>query len=287
MVSPFPTLAVELIGFICSSLERPDLFALRLVCRDLNLKTFHYFIHTCFTRLEINLSRNSLQSLKELSEYEELRLQVQELVIWGSDDIWRDLTFNRNPSDHHLVALSLDRDELCDIHFKFVNCRSFEFYSLDLYLRRNVNSLSFIERLSFANDLPSLQELHLSTIKIPEDVLSRLILRFRKSLRTIFIRFTIIGAHGGWSSIFREWKGKFPLLDRINLNVLKEVWGNSRMTATLFPALYDSPRAPGTENFKLLMVRFDGKPVAVEYKGPRINDALEMLASSAVSNELD
>lgn len=70
MVSPFSTLAVELIEFISSSFERPDLFALRLVCRDLNLKSFHYFSHACFTKLQINLSRKSLLGLKEISEWQ-------------------------------------------------------------------------------------------------------------------------------------------------------------------------------------------------------------------------
>ncbi len=127
MVSPFSTLAVELIELIASSLERPDLFALRLVSKDLNLKTPNYFSRTCLTKLWTDLSCNSLHNLKEISAHEEFRHQVQTLSIEGQNDIGLGFMWNRHSSGH-LVAPLRGRDELRNILLDLVNCRSFHIH---------------------------------------------------------------------------------------------------------------------------------------------------------------
>lgn len=142
------------------------------------------------------------------------------------------------------MALSLGHDELRDILLNLVDCRSSQIHSLNLYLRGDINTLSFIERLSSADNLPSLQELSLSWIKIPEEVLSRLILRFRESLRKISFHLAIIAADGGWSSTFREWKGRIPLLDSITVGNLRSPGGTVGWHHNLPPTRQQSSR-PG------------------------------------------
>jgi hypothetical protein len=43
MVCQLPILSVEVVELVARSLEPTDLFSLRFVCRELNLKTLHYF----------------------------------------------------------------------------------------------------------------------------------------------------------------------------------------------------------------------------------------------------
>lgn len=104
MVSKLCTLAVELIELIAGVLEPADLFSLRLVCKELNEKTFQYFSHTCLTTIRTDLSRKSLQELEELSEHEQLRHHVRTLLTKGPNDMGRGFSWDRHPSGHLLAS---------------------------------------------------------------------------------------------------------------------------------------------------------------------------------------
>ena len=135
MTAGLPTLAIELAA---SRLGPADVFALRLVCKELNLITFHYFSRMYFYTLRTVLSRRDLQALNGISQYEQLMHQVQTLLIarrWGG--IGSSVTWNRHPSGQ-LIAHSegrdeLREDELRDILLNLVDCRSFQ-------IRRNIES---------------------------------------------------------------------------------------------------------------------------------------------------
>jgi len=128
MVSKLCTLAVELIELIAGVLEPADLFSLRLVCKELNEKTFQYFSHTCLTTIRTDLSRKSLQELEELSEHEQLRHHVRTLLTKGPNDMGRGFSWDRHPSGH-LLASQPGVQMLQDILLNnLVNCRSFHIY---------------------------------------------------------------------------------------------------------------------------------------------------------------
>ena len=118
MTSTLPTLAPELIDIIATNLEHTDLFALRIVCKSLSLKTLHKFARECFHTLQTDLSYKSFQYLKEISEHEGLRHHIQRLCIEEDENgIFRDdSTWVRNPSGY---------DQLRRILLNLVNCRSF------------------------------------------------------------------------------------------------------------------------------------------------------------------
>ena len=70
MDSKLSTLAIELIELIICESEPADLFSLRLVCRALNHKTLQCFGQTCLATLRTDLSYQSLQRVREVSEHE-------------------------------------------------------------------------------------------------------------------------------------------------------------------------------------------------------------------------
>ncbi len=86
MSSKFPTLAVEIIELISAFSDPADLRSLRLVCRELNRKTLHYFGLANFATVQTDLSRDSLQRIQNISESEHLAVHVQCLHIKHADD---------------------------------------------------------------------------------------------------------------------------------------------------------------------------------------------------------
>ncbi len=77
MSSKIPTLANEVIELIATFPEPVDLRSLRLVCRELNKKTLHYFRLANFTTIQTDLDRKSLQRLQNITKSEYLAVHVQ------------------------------------------------------------------------------------------------------------------------------------------------------------------------------------------------------------------
>ncbi|KAJ5715544.1 uncharacterized protein N7483_012725 [Penicillium malachiteum] len=126
----FPTLPVELIELIAESVESVDsdsLLDLRLVCRDLQKKTFNHFARRFFSSIRTDLSEESLSRINALSRHEELRPHVQGLAFMLQNGIGRGLVWNRHSwgslsSPMEIEQIRRLRDNLVN---NLINCRSF------------------------------------------------------------------------------------------------------------------------------------------------------------------
>ena len=138
MSSKLPTLAMEIIELISTFVEPADLRSLRLVCRELNNKTLHYFGLASFAIVQTDLSRKSLQRLQNISDFENLAVHVQCLHIKHTDNgkLGQGFDWRRHQGD--LVANQLDGANLLrDVLVKrLLKCRSFQIDSYDEYQPR-------------------------------------------------------------------------------------------------------------------------------------------------------
>lgn len=126
MALTLPSLHIEVVELIAHALEPNELFSPRLVCKVLRQKTLHAF-GTCFTTIGTDLSRNSLQKLRVVSENAQLKQHVQTLLIRkGEDDtLGQGFQWHRHPADHTEAPLP-GFEELQDILVhNLPNCRSF------------------------------------------------------------------------------------------------------------------------------------------------------------------
>ena len=142
---------------------------------------------------------------------------------------------------------------------------------------------SFLERLSLASSLPRLQQLNLSYVKVEENLLSRVILRFCDSLRGLSFQHAVMDFGGTWRSAIREWGIKLKSLEYILLEAIFEKNGGSYLY-TDFPLLIDDPVVPDTGGYEFTLIMVNrctpSKVRGVQYKGPRMDKALEKLAAS-------
>ncbi|KAJ5618528.1 hypothetical protein N7528_006639 [Penicillium herquei] len=126
----FPTLPVELIELIAQSVESVDpnsLLDLRLVCRDLQKKTFNHIARLFFSSIRTDLSEESLSRINALSRHEVLRSHVQGLAFMLSNGFGRGLVWNRHPWGPLSAPMEIEqlrrlRDNLVN---NLINCRSF------------------------------------------------------------------------------------------------------------------------------------------------------------------
>lgn len=376
------SLAVELIEIIAIALEPADLCSLRLVCKELDKKIFHYFRRMCLATFQTDLSRKRLQELEALAADEERRHHVRTLLIKGPSEFGQGFAWVRYRSgSRSLSAPPPGVQRLRNILLnKLVNCRSFRIccdqeeegsyksdyptaseavaiiltmiaetglpvksFSVDfknghraaLQLRRlrdlqfskpefktawsHLQELSiaptstfdplewavdlvtyaiglqmlklnlrsdvdtwFIRNLSHTATLPKLQELKLSYSRVPAEVMSKLLLRFRGSLRVLSFQVVLIQSGGTWVSVFKQLSSELPLLESFSVLHLKEFKPEDRI---MFPALTDNPVVPGSQGrkFSLIEREYRGQPriFGVSYRGPAMNAALEMLGRSA------
>ena len=328
MTSQLSTLPIDVFDIIACILKdggyKDTILRLRLVCHELNQKTLYSVGRFFFAWVWTDLSDDSLQRMKNISEHEHFRHYPQNLLFSGFDhDYGTGAT--RHIDGRSRTPLS-EVELLCEVLLRgLVNCRSFHFIdygysnyvtganvidvffaiitetglpvksfnyeysfartrgvdstpldqmqgqtgrfkyswshlqelilysrvfpeqtkqlnwlaglvlsapnlqSLSLYSDKHGNGDSYpdfsplFERLSLGDTLPNLQQLDLSAIGVQEELLSRVMLRFRESLRGIrFWRVLIL--HGGtWPSAIRNWEGKFPLLKSFHLVRVGEV----------------------------------------------------------------
>ncbi|KAL8894758.1 MAG: hypothetical protein Q9207_008421 [Kuettlingeria erythrocarpa] len=139
MSSKLSTLAIEVVETITALLDPTDLRSLRLVCRALNEKTLRDFGLADFATVHTDLSRKSLQRLRDISESSHLAFYVQHLHIKYADDdgkLGRGLDWCRHPSGclaeepPNSGGATLLRDILAQ---KLLQCRSFHIHSYDEY----------------------------------------------------------------------------------------------------------------------------------------------------------
>ena len=131
MTPKLSSLPTELIELIASKVGPRDLLATRLVCRDLDEKSFRSVGETVFSEFHSDLSCCSLRKLKELSEHEHFRNHVRALLIREPLGFRNESFWPRHP-DGHLTALlpriEILRKVLID---GLVNCRDFTILSPD------------------------------------------------------------------------------------------------------------------------------------------------------------
>ncbi|OGE56142.1 hypothetical protein PENARI_c003G10807 [Penicillium arizonense] len=123
----FPTLAVELVELIASFLEGDTLLDLRLVCREIQKKTFHHFARRFFSSIKTDLSDDSLRRINSLSRNSELRSYVHGLAFMLHNGVGRGLVWERHPWGPLSAPLEVEairslRDNLIQ---NLTNCRSF------------------------------------------------------------------------------------------------------------------------------------------------------------------
>lgn len=125
--SLFPTLAVELVELIASNAESQSVFALRLVCRDLQKKTFHHFARRFFSSVKTDLSEESLVRINALSQNAALRPYVHGLAFMLQNGVGRGLVWDRHPWGPLSAPLEVDAIRLLQNNLiKYLtNCRSF------------------------------------------------------------------------------------------------------------------------------------------------------------------
>jgi len=169
MSSKFPTLAVEIIELISAFSDPADLRSLRLVCRELNRKTLHYFGLASFATVQTDLSRDSLQRIKNISESEHLAVHVQCLHIKHADDgrLGRGLDwclYQWTSLTDQLGGADVLRDVLVN---KLLKCRSFHINSYDEYqTHRETDSLIPSDALGIVMSLVAEADLALRSFTV-------------------------------------------------------------------------------------------------------------------------
>ncbi|KAJ5550302.1 hypothetical protein N7535_001756 [Penicillium sp. DV-2018c] len=124
---PLCSLPVELVQSTAAFLDAEGLLNLRLVCRDLQKKTFHHFAQRFFASFKTDLSYESLSRISALSQNVDLRPYVQSLAFVLQNGVGRGLVWHRHPWGPISAPLEVEairslRDNLIQ---NLTNCRSF------------------------------------------------------------------------------------------------------------------------------------------------------------------
>ncbi|EKV06674.1 Cyclin-like F-box [Penicillium digitatum] len=122
-----PSLPVELVELVAEFIDADGLIALRLVCRELQRKTFHHFAQRFLSSIKTDLSEDSLHRINALSQNVELRPYVNGLAFTLQNGVGRGLVWDRHPWGPISAPLEVDairslRDNLTQ---NLTNCRSF------------------------------------------------------------------------------------------------------------------------------------------------------------------
>ncbi|RJE20997.1 hypothetical protein PHISCL_06667 [Aspergillus sclerotialis] len=127
MTSSICLLATELLEHIASHLNPEDILALRLTCRDVEEKTFHFFCCQFFKHLRTDLSRSSLARINALSKHKQFKQCVQGLEVDLGTGLGRDIVWERHSWGP--LASPLLVEEIQNLKntllYDLVNCRSF------------------------------------------------------------------------------------------------------------------------------------------------------------------
>ena len=122
------TLSTEIVENVAKNLQRPELFSLRLVCKDLYNKSIWTFAQL-LSVIKTDLSAQSLEKLVAMSDSVHLAPHIRTLQVPAAKEgyLGRGFEWIRNPSgclvDPLAGAFSILQDILTN---KFINCRSFQ-----------------------------------------------------------------------------------------------------------------------------------------------------------------
>ena len=185
----------------------------------------------------------------------------------------------------HLEELDLSftlTSELCDLAMGLITQAS-NLRNLTLSID-NYESESFLDHLSRAEKLPELQKLHLSSMWVMSDSVSRL-LQLIGGLRVLSFQYVML-ADGSWKSAFQEIRKNLPLLEDISVKRISD--SNSDATSMDFGGIAEDPIVPETNGRRFELVRKKvrrvEKTIGVSYEGPRMDQALQILGNSLDSS---
>ena len=129
----FPT---EIFQMIAENLERPELYSLRLACRDLYKKSLVPFARL-FSTIKTDLSAQSLQKLEEISDLAHIAPHIHTLHFHPEEDerlLGRGFEWSRDTRGGLMDPLAGASGVLQDIlKNKIINCRSFHIEYWDCY----------------------------------------------------------------------------------------------------------------------------------------------------------
>ncbi|KAL2009508.1 hypothetical protein VTN00DRAFT_5315 [Thermoascus crustaceus] len=265
----FCSLSAELIEHIASFLEPRDLFSFRLVCRWFNSATFNYFGRTRFMTFKTNLSHESLRELQAIAENEQFRPHIRTLFIHGVDELGQGFSLTLDIFDWSMELL----------------IRAPRLQKPALNTDHVTPGDELLVRLSSMQPLPKLRELRFCKVHSTEGTILRLLLQLRESLRAVSLGFCNIESGGTWRAVLHALRHECPSVEGIDLFRLVESPRKDRYVA--FPALLESAIVPGLGGQKFILTtrhsRGQLRVWGVDYSGPRMDTALELLERSSVN----
>lgn len=123
----FPSLPVELIELITGFVESEDILNLRLVCGEIQRKTFHHFAQRFFSSIKTDLSEDSLHRINAISRNTALRPYVHGLAFMLQNGVGRGMVWDRHPWGPISAPLEMQaiRSLRDDLTHNLIHCRSF------------------------------------------------------------------------------------------------------------------------------------------------------------------
>lgn len=141
-----PALPTEVVESIAKELPCTDLYSFRLVCKALCQKSFKHFCCSCFTTIETDLSKESLNRLRAIAQQDDFRQHVQILTVKNGGRVQSvpkgprgpegslfglGYTWHRHPTgylDPPLQHAEILKTILVE---RMINCRSFKIHAMD------------------------------------------------------------------------------------------------------------------------------------------------------------
>ncbi|KAJ5618792.1 hypothetical protein N7510_002776 [Penicillium lagena] len=120
-------LVVELIELIADSCDGDSILQLRLVCRELQTKTIHYYARRFFSSVKTDLSSDSLHRINAVSQHQLIRPYVQGLAFMLQKGVGHGIEWERyqwGPLSEPLQIEAIRTLQNNLLHC-LTNCRSF------------------------------------------------------------------------------------------------------------------------------------------------------------------
>ena len=146
---------------------------------------------------------------------------------------------------------------------------------------------NFLERLCTAETAPrSLESLNLTHGHVKIAHLSQLIEQCHGTLRTLSLQQISISRIGDWPIALGKLSSQAPLLENISVHWLS-AYGDEPRTHVIFPSLVSDHVVPGSGGRSVTWTtkkwKGEKRVFGVQYRGPCVGKALEMMARAAES----
>lgn len=316
--SQFSGLAVEIVEIIGSHLQPRDLLSVRLVCRDFASRTFRSFGRTFFTIVRADLTPESLERLRVISECKHLAFYPQVLHIgYQSGGCRREgKRMNRNAVadaanllQHILIQwanvekLVLEQKITRDRYDWILNLVTHapKLQELSLQFLHPIKSL--IGSLAQGHSCPALQKLTLKTACVEANTLCDFLSYRSETLRSLSFHNLNVGAAGSWKHMLTRLSRELPRLQSFSVKFISEGEPN-RINMAMFNRCWKFPVRPDppwsgdrgvqihhdsrgeldTEHATQLEIEYCmrlGRIVGVSYSGPDMDILFKRLVKGA------